>query len=98
MVLGLKRNPMTAEEASEVALAGFSALAEEPERIARFLRLSGLEPSALREMAGSPAFQAAVLGYVRSDDSLTLVLASRLGIDPMRIADAERLLSGPDTS
>lgn len=71
-------------------------LAEEPERLARFMTLSGLGPADLRRLAAEPAFLGSVLSYVREDESLLLVLAAQLGVDPMAFAVAERALTGAD--
>ena len=90
----MRRQAMSREEAEAIALAGLATLAQDPNRIARFFALSGLEPSQIRELATTPSFQTAVLGHFRGDESLLLVFAANLGIDPARVADAEALLSG----
>jgi hypothetical protein len=90
----MRLRKMTKDEAEEIATAGFGVLAEEPERTARFLNLSGLDPGQLRSIAGTTEFHLAVLEYVRRDESLLLVLAARLGIDAARIEMAERELAG----
>ena len=90
----MRQRKMTRDEAEEIATAAFGLLAEEPERTARFLNLSGLDPGQLRQIAGTTEFHVAVLDYVRRDESLLLVLAARLGIEAERIALAERELVG----
>jgi hypothetical protein len=91
----MRQPKMSVAEAEEIATAGFGLLAEDPERAARFLTLSGLDPALLRSIAGTTDFHLAVLTYIRSDESLLLVLTAQLGIDPGRIELAERLLAGP---
>lgn len=90
----MRRQAVSREDAEALAMAGLGMLAEDPARIARFFSLSGLDPSQIRELALTPAFQTAVLTHIRGDESLLLAFAANLGIDPARIADAELLLSG----
>jgi Protein of unknown function (DUF3572) len=90
----MRQQKMSKDEAEEIATAGFGLLAEEPERTARFLNLSGLDPGQLRAIAGSRDFHIAVLDYIRRDESLLLVLAAQLGIDAARVAQAEHELAG----
>ena len=90
----MRQRKMTRDEAEEIATAAFGLLAEEPERTARFLNLSGLNPEDLRAIAGTSEFHIAVLDYVRRDESLLLVLAARQGVDAERIALAELELAG----
>ena len=90
----MRQRKITRDEAEEIATAAFGLLAEEPERTARFLNLSGLNPEDLRAIAGTSEFHIAVLDYVRRDESLLLVLAARQGVDAERIALAERELAG----
>ncbi len=90
----MRQRKMSKDEAEEIATAGFSLLAEEPERTARFLNLSGLDPGQLRAIAGTAEFHLAVLEYIRRDKSLLLVLAAQLGIDAGRIEQAEREFAG----
>ena len=89
----MRKQAMTREDAEAIATAGLAALAENPERIARFFALSGLDPSQIRTLAPLPDFQAAVLAHIRADESLLLTFAANLGIDPPRIEQAETLLA-----
>ena len=88
----MRRNVLTREDAEGIALAALQFLAREPERIGRFLALSGVDPADLRASAGTPAFQQAVLSHLMDDESLMLVFASEQGIKPERIVLAEQLL------
>ncbi len=90
----MRRHAMTTEEAQAIALAGLAVLADQPERIGRFLSVSGVAPGDIRALAGTAAFQTAVLTHIRADESLLLVFAAQLGIDPARIGEAEAQLSG----
>ena len=90
----MRRQAVSREDAEGLAMAGLGMLAEDPARMARFFSLSGLDPSQIRELALTPAFQTAVLTHIRSDESLLLTFSANLGIEPTQVADAEALLSG----
>ena len=89
----MRRDAMSREDAEAIALAGLGVLAEDPSRIGRFFSLSGLDPSQIRELALTPAFQTAVLTHIRADESLLLTFAANLGIEPAKVAAAETLLA-----
>ena len=93
-----RQKPLSRDECEEIALRGLSALAEAPERLARFLSLSGLALGDVRELAAQPAFQAAMLTHIRGDESFLLAFSSNTGIPPERIAEAEAVLSGGPSS
>lgn len=80
--------------AEAIAYAGLSMLADEPERMARFFSLSGIDPRHIRKLAGTPAFQAAVLDHIRRDETLLLAFCANHRIDPLDVGRAERLLTG----
>jgi hypothetical protein len=81
--------------AAEAAIAALGFLAEDPERLERFLALSGLGPHNLREAARQPSFLAAVLDYVTGDEKLLIAFASREGQRPEAIVRARDALAGP---
>ena len=78
-----------------VAIDALGFLAGEPERLARFLALSGLGPHNLRQAATSPGFLAAVLDHLAADEPLLLAFAAAQGIDPAAVTRARDRLSGP---
>ncbi len=85
------------EEATTLALLALGFLAEEPERLGRFLALTGLGPADLRDNAGSPATLAAVLEHLLGDESLLFVFAASKGVAPELVAPAHALLAGDGT-
>ncbi len=89
------RRPTT-DEAEALALQALAFLASEPERIEPFLSTTGLNPSNLRQAAGEPGFLAAVLDHIGSSDSLLLEFAGNLRLNPEIVADARRVLAGPE--
>ena len=82
------------EAAAEIAIAALSFLADEQERLERFLAFSGLGPESLRAAARDPRFLGGVLDYVSGDESLLLAFAGDYGIDPQEIERARAALSG----
>ena len=95
-----KHNPMqthdsTRREAAEsLAVQALGFLAGEPERLARFLALTGLGPDRIRAAAATPRFLAGVLDHVASEDALVTAFAAEAGIKPEEVEMARRIL-GP---
>jgi hypothetical protein len=84
---------LTRALAQDMAVAALTFIAQDGERLGRFLTLSGLEPANLREAAAEPGFLVGVLDYLSSDEALLLAFAANFQIDPTAIATAQRLLS-----
>jgi len=89
-----KRDPLDREAAESLAVQALTYLAEEPERLGRFLALSGLGPDEIRIAAGEPGFLAGVLEYLSSEEPLLLDFAEHSRIDPAEIRRAQAFLSG----
>ena len=89
-----QRLTLSQPAAEAIAYAGLTMLAGEPERMARFFSLSGIDPAEIRQLAGTPAFQASVLDHIRGDESLLLAFCANQNIDPLDVGRAEALLSG----
>lgn len=81
-------------EADSLAIDALGFLAEDPERLGRFLAVTGLDPSNLRRAAAAPGFLASVLDYVMQDESLLLAFASNRQIRPELVARAHLRLAG----
>ncbi len=82
--------------AEAIAVKALTFLAAEPERLARFLALTGLGPDTIRGAASSPGFLAAVLDHVLGDEDLLIRLADEVGTRPETIVEARRLLAPVD--
>jgi uncharacterized protein DUF3572 len=83
---------ITRNAAESLAIQALSYLAEEPARLADFLRASGIGPETIRRAAREPAFLAGVLDHLASDESLVLDFARHAGIDAGAIAPARAAL------
>ncbi len=84
--------------ASEAAIAALGFLAADPERLERFLALSGLGPHNLRRAAADPSFVGAVLDYLVADERLLVAFAREQGWDPAEVVRARDALGGPPPS
>ena len=83
------------EMAEAVAAQVLGFLAAEPERIARFLSLTGLTPQTLRQAAREPGFLPSVLDFLLNDEALAVAFAAHSGIEPETVAKA-RLVFADD--
>ncbi len=82
----------TAEAAELLAIQALAFIAEDAERLARFLGLTGIPVEQIRDAAREPGFLAGVLEHMLSDESLLIAFAVSTGIDPAGIASARRAL------
>jgi hypothetical protein len=73
----------------------FGAIAAEPEKLGRFVAITGLQPELARDAAADPTFLAGVLDYVMTDDALLVDCAAAIGEPPERISQAHHTLSPP---
>jgi hypothetical protein len=83
---------MDVEHAEGIALSALAFLAEDVERLQRFLALTGVGPADLRQRARTPRILAAVLEHLLQDESLLLVFAASHGVAPELIAPAQSQL------
>src|SRR5215469_13275004 len=84
------------EAAEALAVQALNFLATEPARLSRFLALSGLDPTSIREAAGEPGFLAGVLAHLGEDERLLTEFATDAGVTPAEVDRARRLLAGGD--
>jgi uncharacterized protein DUF3572 len=80
--------------ASTLAIAALSFIAEDPERLGRFLALTGIGPESLRAAAREPGFLLGVLDHVAGDEALLLAFSDSASVDPEDIARARNVLAG----
>jgi hypothetical protein len=85
----------TKAAAEAIAVQALTFIAEDPERLGRFLAETGIGPQAIRAAAQEPGFLAGVLGYIVGDESLLIAFASVAGVNPPEVVRAHTALSGP---
>ena len=84
------------EAAEALAVQALNFLATEPERLGRFLALSGLGPESIRAAAAESGFLAGVLAHLAEDETLLVAFAAEAGVKPAEVDRARRLLAGGD--
>ncbi len=89
----MARRPEMAQELAEMlAVQALSFIAAEPERLGRFLAITGIEAQSLRDAAREPNFLSGVLDHLVGDDSLMRAFAEHDGIDPLDVVRARSVL------
>jgi len=83
------------DAAETTALMALTFLAREPERLGRFMALSGVGPEELRTNARDRGFLAGLLEHLLGDETLLLLFAADAGLPPEKIGAAHRALAGP---
>lgn len=79
---------MTTEEAEAIAVQALSFLAADPDRLSRFLAMTGLRPEGIRAAAADPAFFVGVLRHVAGWEPDLLAFAEAASIAPADIQSA----------
>jgi hypothetical protein len=89
---------MDTETAEIIAISALTFLADDEQRLGRFLALTGLGPTELKAEAHTHRMLSAVLDYLLHDESLLLVFTTSNRIAPELIIPAQQLLatSGED--
>jgi hypothetical protein len=80
--------------AEEIAVAALAFLAVDPERLGRFLALTGLDPAAIRSAARERGFLAGVLDHIAGDEALLLAFCAQAGVRPEAVEGACEAIAG----
>ena len=91
----VKESSILRDNAQDLAIAALGFLSAEPDRLRRFLDLSGLGPHNLRGAAADPGFLAATLDYLIADEPLLIGFSAAQGMEPKRVVAARRALGEP---
>jgi hypothetical protein len=89
------RQSVSPEFGQSLAASALAFLAADPERLSRFLSLTGLGPHNLRHAAKDPAFLGSLLEYMLADEELLLRFAADSDLAPETVALAHEALCGP---
>ncbi|MCM8731030.1 DUF3572 family protein [Hephaestia sp. GCM10023244] len=79
-------------DATALALHALAWTLAEPDRAARLLALTGLDPQALRTRAGDAAVLAAVLGFLEAHEPDLIACADSMGVPPAVLVAARATL------
>ena len=82
------------ENAEAIAIAALSFVAADSVLLPRFLAISGIEASAIRQAAGEPGFLAGVLRFIAEHEPTLLQFAEESGTPPEAVLRAMRELPG----
>ncbi len=85
------------EAAERLALDALGWMAEDPERLARFLAATGARPEDLRGAAQRPDFLGFVLDHLMADEAASRAFCERHGLAPEALARARAGLPGGDS-
>ena len=88
-----RHGSLAAEVAEVLAIQALGFIAQDGERLGRFLAITGMGPSEIREAARERHFLVGVLDYVSGDEQLLVAFAGHAGVDPATIAIARRALA-----
>jgi hypothetical protein len=80
--------------ARDLAARALIFIAQEPDRIGRFLAQSGIGPSEIRERTQDLAFLGGILDHLMSDESMLLEFADWADMDASSVGAFRRLLPG----
>jgi hypothetical protein len=86
----------TQDNAVALAIAALTFIAQDPDRLGRFLALSGIGPESLRAAAREPGFLLGLLDHVSGDETLLLAFAADRGMDPTAVGTARAMLATND--
>lgn len=82
------QNKSIADQSELLGLNALTFVAQDADRLARFLDQTGITPQQLRAQASNPGLLAAVLDHLMRDESLLLVFTASSGAAPESIAPA----------
>jgi hypothetical protein len=88
------KEPLTQERAEILALEALAWLAGQPDAIARFLTMSGLEASDLRRAVTDSGLQTSVLDFLLTDETLLLEFCESASLKPQAVHTARHGLGG----
>ena len=91
------RSSTDEEEAQGLAIDALAWLAEDLDRLQRFLAVSGLGPQNLRSAASEPGFLGAVLDYLAANEHLLIAFATHRNVTPDSVMRGRERLSGGRT-
>ena len=88
-----RQGALAAEVAEVLAIQALGFVAQDEERLGRFLALTGLGPGEIRAAACERHFLVGVLDYVSGDEDLLVAFAGYAGIAPGTLEAARQALA-----
>ena len=85
----------SSDSARSLAVSALTFIAADPDRLSRFLGITGLGPDNLRTAAADPVFLSSVFDYLVADEKLLIEFAADAGLKPEAVARAHAALCRP---
>ena len=85
------------EEAEAVAVQILVWLTGQPQLLGRFLALTGIEASSIRQAAAEPGFLAGVIGFVMAHEPTLMAFCEESGHAAESVAACHQRLAGPES-
>lgn len=95
MLRDTKNGKRAQKDSHETAVAILGWLASEPDMLARFLALSGLQPNMLRQSVNDPGFLAGLTDFIMSHEPDLMAFCEATGTSPEDVTAAWHHYSGP---
>ncbi|MTI10878.1 DUF3572 domain-containing protein [Curvivirga aplysinae] len=70
------------EQAEQLAASALSWIAQDPDRLGRFLAICGVGPAEIRERVGDPAFMGGILDFLLAHEPDLIEFAEWAGVEP----------------
>jgi len=83
---------MTREDAEDLAIHALGFIAADSDLLPRFLALTGIEASQIRQAAREPGFLAGVLQFIVAHEPTLLRFADSADVSPKAVGEALRAL------
>ncbi|WP_313524238.1 DUF3572 domain-containing protein [Shinella sp.] len=90
-----QKDTPAAETAEATAVAILGWLAGDPELLSRFLALTGVAPSEVRNAVNDPGFLAGIVDFLMSHEPDLLAFCEATDTKPETVVHAHAVLSGP---
>ena len=84
------------EDAEAIAVSGLIFVANDPILLPRFLAITGIEASAIRDAAREPGFLAGVLQFILAHEPTLLAFSEQEGVAPGAVGTALKMLPTGD--
>ena len=89
---------LSRQDAEALAIQALGFVANDPALLPRFLAITGIEASSIRQAAGEPGFLAGVLQFILAHEPTLMQFSEETGIAPGAVAKALRALPLGDDS
>lgn len=84
--------PINQDKAEAVAIQALAFVAESETLLPRFLQLTGIEASSIRDAAREPGFLAGVLQFIAAHEPTLLAFCDHGGTEPRHVLEAMHAL------